>query len=99
MKFKRHFLWLTLIIFLYSAWAVTSVSAHAILLRSNPAANAVLDQPPVQVEIFFTEALESNLSSIRVFDSNNLAVDAGDVRVDPAQPTRLTVSLHRLADG
>ena len=99
MKFKRHFLWPSLILFLYSALAVTSVSAHALLLRSNPAANAVLDQAPVQVEIFFSEELEANLSSIRVFDSNNLAVDAGDVRVDPAEPTRMTVSLHRLPDG
>jgi copper transport protein len=99
MKFKRQFLWLILIILLYSALAVTSVSAHALLLRSNPAANAVLEQPPVQVEIFFSEALEANLSSIKVFDSNNLAVDAGDVRVDPVNSTRMTVSLHRLGDG
>jgi copper transport protein len=56
-------------------------------------------QPPIQVEIFFSEPLEAGLSSIRVFDSNNVSVDAGDVRVDPADPTRMTVSLHSLRDG
>src|SRR5688500_7340232 len=95
---RKRLFWLFLI-FLYCAWAVPAVSAHALLVRSNPAANAVLEQPPVQVEIFFSEPLEAQLSSIRVFDSNNVSVDAGDVRVDPTDPTRLTVTLHPLADG
>lgn len=73
--------------------------SHALLVRSTPAANAVLLQPPVQVEIFFSEPLEEELSSIRVFDSSNLSVDAGDVRVDPSDPRRLTVTLHALTDG
>jgi copper transport protein len=97
--FKRRTLWLLGIILLYSASAVTPVSAHALLLRSNPPANAVLEQPPVQVELFFSEALEPQLSSIRVIDSNNLSVDASDLRVDPADPTRMTVSLRSLNDG
>ncbi|HEX5941517.1 MAG TPA: copper resistance protein CopC, partial [Anaerolineales bacterium] len=96
---KKYRYWLFILIILYSAWAVSSVSAHALLVRSTPAANAVLAQPPVQVEIFFSEPLEEQLSSIRVFDSNNLSVDAGDVRVDPADPTRLTVTLHSITDG
>ncbi len=99
MKIKRRVAWLILLVLLYSAWAVTPVLAHALLLRSNPAANAVLEQPPVQVELFFSEPLEAELSSIKVYDSNNLAVDAGDVRVDSSDPTRMTVSLHRLVDG
>ena len=77
MKFNRHTIWLILIVLLYSAWAVPSVSAHAVLLRSNPSANAVLEQPPVQVELFFSEPLEAGLSSISVVDSNNLIVDVG----------------------
>ena len=91
--------WIVILVFLYSIWVVPSASAHALLVRSTPAANAVLAQPPVQVEIFFSEPLEEQLSSIRVFDSNNLSVDAGDVRVDPSDPTRLTVTLHALPEG
>ncbi|HJQ13973.1 MAG TPA: copper resistance protein CopC, partial [Anaerolineales bacterium] len=96
---KKHWYWIFILVILYSAWAVPAASAHALLVRSTPAANAVLLQPPVQVEIFFSEPLEEELSSIRVFDSNNISVDAGDVRVDPSDPTRLTVTLHALADG
>lgn len=99
MKFRSPILFVFILVILYSAWAVPSASAHALLVRSNPAANAVLLQPPIQVEIFFSEPLEAGLSSIRVFDSNNVTVDAGDVRVDAADPTRMTVSLHSLMDG
>ncbi len=98
MKFKGRALCL-IIVLIYSLWAVPSVSAHAVLLRSNPAANSVLPQAPVQVELFFTETLEPGLSTIEVFDSSNRVVDAGDVRVDPADPTRMTVTLHALPDG
>src|SRR5688572_19704510 len=96
---KKCWYWLVILVILYSASIATPVSAHALLVRSTPAANAVLLQAPVQVEIFFSEPVEEGLSSIRVFDSNNLSVDAGDVRVDPADPTRLTVTLHSLTEG
>ena len=87
------------VVLIFSAWAVTLVSAHALLVRSVPAANAVLEQPPVQVELYFSEPLEPSLSSVSVVDSNILIVDAGDVRVDAADPTRMTVTLHALPDG
>ena len=99
MKLKKYSIGLVLLVLLYSAWVVPSARAHALLVRSNPAANAVLEVPPVQVEIFFSEPLEENSSSIKVFDSNQVGVDVGDVRVDPVDPTRLTVSLHSLNDG
>ena len=99
MKTKNRTLWLLILVIVYSAWAVTSVSAHALLLRSNPAANAVLEKPPVQVELFFSESLEPQLSLISVIDTNNVIVDVGDVRVDPSDTTRMTVSLRSISDG
>ena len=98
MKLKKNLCFLILIL-IHSALAVTSASAHALLVRSSPEANAVLQQAPVQVEIFFSETLEPTLSSITVFDANNQTVDAGDVRVDPSDPRRMTVTLHALPDG
>ncbi len=96
---KKFWYWIFILIILYSAWSAAPASAHAVLVRSVPEANEVLSQPPVQVEIFFSEPLEAQLSSIRVFDLNSVSVDAGDVRVDPSDPTRLTVTLHALSEG
>ncbi|HET9905919.1 MAG TPA: copper resistance protein CopC, partial [Anaerolineales bacterium] len=98
MKLKKKS-WFLIVVLLYCAVTVRSVSAHALLVSSNPEANAVLQQAPVQVEMIFSETLEPNLSSVTVFNSSNQTVDAGDVRVDPSDPRRMTVTLHSLPDG
>jgi Uncharacterized protein, homolog of Cu resistance protein CopC len=98
-KFKRRIFCLLLILLVYSAWAVTPVLAHAVLLRSNPQANAILAQPPVQIELFFSEPADETLSNIKVYNTSGGEVDVGDVRVDPSDPTRMTVSLHTIGDG
>ncbi|MGQ0602030.1 MAG: copper resistance CopC family protein, partial [Anaerolineales bacterium] len=92
--------WLALLF----VWAVCAASAlpafaHAALLASTPAANATLDRAPAQVELLFTEPLEPSFSTITVLNTDGTQVDGGDVRVDPAEPTRMTVSLRSLVDG
>jgi copper transport protein len=79
--------------------AVRPVAAHADLLRSVPEANAMLTRPPVQIELFFTEPLDPGFSTIQVLDGRGQVVDNNDARVDPADATRLTVSLRSLPDG
>ena len=99
MQIRKRQIFLFLAVLLYCAWAVSPAYAHALLLRSNPAANATLTEGPAQVELYFTEALEPTLSTVSVFDSNGNVVDLGDIKVDPSDPTRMTVSLHSLTDG
>jgi copper transport protein len=81
-----------------AAWSLP-VFAHAALLAATPPANASLETAPAQIELLFTEPLEPSFSSITVLNSEGAQVDSGDVRVDPAQPARLTVSLRSLPDG
>lgn len=45
------------------------VSAHAALVRSDPASNASLSQSPKQITLTFTETLEASLSSLQVLSS------------------------------
>jgi copper transport protein len=73
--------------------------AHAEPVRVTPEVNAALDRPPPQIELFFNLALEPAFSSIRVVDANGMQVDVGDSRVDPSDPTRLTVSLRAVPGG
>jgi len=99
MKIRKRIFWLIAIVALYCIWAVLPVSAHALLLRSVPETNAVLAQSPAQVELLFSEPLEAKLSTIKVYDSTGVIVDAGDSGVDSANSERMTVSLPALPNG
>jgi copper transport protein len=78
---------------------VTRAAAHAELVRSVPESNAVLAQAPAQVELFFSEGVDPTFSTIKVLNSSAAPVDHQDTRVDPADPTHITVSLPALPDG
>ena len=78
---------------------VVPVQAHALLVRSIPAANAILARPPAIIELYFSEPVDPVFSKISVLDANGQQVDIGDNRVDPADPTHLTVSLRSIPDG
>ncbi|MEK7328827.1 MAG: copper resistance protein CopC, partial [Chloroflexota bacterium] len=96
---KLRFIAPVLALILALALLATPVLAHGVLQRSIPEANATLDRSPAQIELFFNEALEQSFSEIQVLDSNGIRVDNADTRVDPADPTRLTVSIRSLPDG
>ncbi len=68
--------------------------AHAILLRSNPAPNAVLSTAPEQVQMWFTEAISPVASTAAVVNSANQRVDRRDAFVSPDDSTAMDVSLQ-----
>ena len=78
---------------------IVPVQAHALLVRSVPAANAILARGPAIIELYFSEPVDPVFSKISVLDANGQPVDLGDDRVDPADPTHLTVSLRFLNEG
>lgn len=61
---------------------VRVASAHALLVESQPADGAVLDDAPDRVRATFSEELDSGLSTMRVFDAGGAQVDNGDGGVD-----------------
>ncbi|HEY4689035.1 MAG TPA: copper resistance protein CopC [Anaerolineae bacterium] len=82
-----------------SLLAVGVASAHADLLRSNPAANSTLATAPQQVTIWFTEAVEPGFSTISVLYQDGSTADNGDNAVSPTDPAQLTVTLHDAREG
>lgn len=99
-KAARVFRVLTLLFVLALVFGrIVPVQAHALLVRSIPAANAILARGPAIVELYFSEPVDPVFSKISVLDANGQPVDIGDNRVDPADPTHLTVSLRSLNDG
>src|SRR5712692_5061051 len=67
--------------------------AHAILLRSDPARDAVLPVAPDQVRMWFSEELNSALSTAVVVNGANARVDMGDAHVSLSDPTEMDLSL------
>jgi len=76
-----------------------SVSAHALLLSSDPAANAVLASAPTTVTLTFTEPPDPRLSSVRVFDVSGNGHTTGAAVMGSSGPNTLTAPVGTLPDG
>jgi len=77
---------------------VGRASAHAYLLRSDPAANSILDAAPTTIRLWFSEIISSEFSGAQLLDANGQSLDAS-VTVDAADHTLLVVEPPALADG
>jgi copper transport protein len=58
----------------------TPASAHAILLRTDPAPQTTVARPPTSVHLFFSEAVEVTFGAVRVFNVDGKRVDRGSIR-------------------
>src|SRR5438270_6754416 len=68
-------------------------SAHAILLRSDPAKDAVLNAAPQQVRMWFSEDLNLAFTTAQVVNAKNVRVDKGDAHVSSNDTKEMDVSL------
>src|SRR4051812_5000872 len=96
-KPRRPLLLIALLIAVAVAWSQSpgSVEAHAALVRSDPPINARLSDSPSVVTAFFSESLDSQLSSITVVRGEGKRVDAGDTTFGP-DPAQMSVAVEKL---
>ena len=76
-----------------------SAAPHASLVRSAPAARAIVARSPLRVDLWFSERLESAYSTVSVWNVDGRRVDRKDVLVDPDDPKRLSVGIFTLRPG
>ncbi len=76
-----------------------SASAHANLVRTDPAEESVLDGPPTRVTIWYSEPIEATLGKIRVFDAEGEQVDNEDNALVQGESSVLSVTLPELENG
>ena len=69
-------------------------SAHAILLRSDPAKDSVLSIAPKQVRMWYSEALNPAFSTAVVVNGANKRVDNRDAHVSASDQTEMDVTLQ-----
>jgi copper transport protein len=73
--------------------APATAFAHANLERAEPASGMQLDQSPRQLQLFFSEAVDSSFSRVQLLNAQRDAVDRGDSHVAQNDPRSLVVSL------
>ena len=73
--------------------------AHAVLLRTVPAASVTVDAPPRQLSLTFSEAVEPRFAIVSVTDAAGRGQTAGPPRRSAASPDTLESPLKRLAEG
>jgi copper transport protein len=76
-----------------SAWA------HAALLRTVPSASGVVNSPPAEVSLTYSEAVEPRFAIVSVTDAAGTQQASGPPRRSPANPDTLVVPLRHLAQG
>ncbi len=59
--------------------------AHATLVRSDPADNAILAEPPREVRLWFSETISPQFSGAQILDVTGRTVVVNNVRVEPAE--------------
>ncbi len=79
--------------------AAPLVQAHAALIRSSPENGSQERRSPARVILYFSEPVESKLTTIEVFDVDRNKVDKGDVVVDEDDRTIASVGVPSLDPG
>jgi putative copper export protein/methionine-rich copper-binding protein CopC len=74
-------------------------SAHAVLVRSDPAANAILNAPPSHVVMWFSEDVNPLTSRAVVVNTANQEVDNKDAHVSDDDSKQMIVTLPLLKAG
>lgn len=89
----------TLALLMLALVTVSVVSAHAKLVRANPAPNSVLGTAPTQLQLWFDEPLELNFSQVQVLDASKQRVDTGELVPVAGDAYSVIVPLKPLGDG
>ncbi len=80
-------------------WVAASAQAHANLYHSNPVANAVLEESPTEIRLWFTEELEADFSSFSLRDREGVVIQTPPSQLDPTDSRQLFMHPDPLPDG
>ncbi len=82
------------------ALVATTAEAHPKLVKSDPAANAIVSAAPKELRLSFNEELVPKFSSADVKDQKGQKVEIGTTAADPTNKKQLVIPLSKpLAAG
>ena len=79
--------------------APASAWAHAALLHTTPSASVVLNHPPKQVAMTYSEAVEPRFAIVSITDAAGRRVAAGPPGRSPTNPDTLVTKLRPIGEG
>jgi copper transport protein len=79
--------------------APASAWAHAALLHTTPSASVVLNRPPKQVAMNYSEAVEPRFAIVSITDAAGRRVAAGPPGRSPTNPDTLVTKLKQIGEG
>jgi copper transport protein len=83
---------------LATAMTASTVLAHALLVRSEPANNANLVEPPQEVRLWFSEAISAEFSGAQLLDVHGRALKVANIHIEPAE-NLMILTLPELTPG
>ncbi|MBI5566436.1 MAG: copper resistance protein CopC/CopD [Chloroflexi bacterium] len=93
---RRRFISLIILILLFAA---TPVSAHPIVIRTDPADGATLDAAPRQLSVWFTEAILIDFTTVELYDGTGRVLPVKAIRLAADDATALQIDLPELGAG
>jgi copper transport protein len=90
---------LPLLVVLGTLAVAVPVRAHAGLVRSEPADNAILAEAPDEIRLWFSEPVSPEFSSARMLDINGQAIVLDGLRIAPDDPYLLIIDPPDLPPG
>lgn len=99
MQLRRYLavLWLALAIVMSTG--LTAVQAHAGLMSSSPEEGEILKTNPGQISLRFTETLEPDLITIRLYDWTGEEIKLDKPSLQPGDAAQLNAPLPELPEG
>lgn len=79
--------------------SLSTVSAHAVLDSSSPAASTVLEESPSEIRLSFNEPVESSLLEIRLFGADLNEIEMSNAQRGAQNPAIVTANVPTLDNG
>ena len=98
---RRAGAWVALVVLGLAFWAAGRgvAEAHAVLVRSSPAAGAELVAPPAAIDLWFSEPLEARFSTFELLSSEGESLPLDGVVADPTDEYHLSGLPRGLGPG
>lgn len=91
--------WRVVGIVLWLSLTVSVASAHAKLIKADPAPNSAVGRAPSQVQLWFDESIEPSFSQAQVLDARQQHGEAGALQLAPGDNKSIIIPLKPLSDG